>query len=159
MLRLPNFSTIKQYSRIGALSIQEGLEYIRVSRIMEKREHQIIFGVRVRAGGARLATYLYKGVACVTCSRKGSYFAIENCKWQTTEGYHLNLWGIDTNGNHFLMTSDHIIPKSKGGLGIIQNRQPMCSKCNTKKGNLLPEQFTRREIRLGLKKEANEAIV
>ena len=33
------------------------------------------------------------------------------------------------------MTKDHILPRSKGGLGIMDNLQIMCEPCNTAKGN------------------------
>jgi len=34
-----------------------------------------------------------------------------------------------------LMTIDHILPKSRGGGNNINNYQPMCQPCNSKKGN------------------------
>jgi len=153
MLRLPNFSNISQYKRVGAISLVEGLEFIRSSRLStaNRLEPKTIFGVKFRCGSNRLATFLYKGTDCVNCGRKGSYFALEWCKNQTAGLCHLNLWGITDKGIHFLMTSDHIMPKSKGGEGSIQNRQPMCAGCNSKKGNLTPEQLRIRAIRRELK--------
>ena len=43
--------------------------------------------------------------------------------------------GIDTNGVERLMTVDHIIPKSMGGSHNLSNLQPMCVRCNGKKGS------------------------
>ena len=33
------------------------------------------------------------------------------------------------------LTVDHILPKSLGGPDILENYQPMCAPCNTRKGN------------------------
>lgn len=136
LLLLPNLFSMNQYQRIGALSILEGLDCIK------KGGTQRLLGVHVSLQGQRLWTYLYKGIKCVSCERQGHYFAVEKCRHggpnSLKEKYHINLWGIDKRGNHFLMTSDHIIPKSRGGDGSLSNRQPMCIKCNNKKGHLLP---------------------
>jgi 5-methylcytosine-specific restriction endonuclease McrA len=50
----------------------------------------------------------------------------------------LNLYAIK-DGLEVLMTSDHIIPRSKGGPTILENLQPMCHICNGRKGNNMPE--------------------
>jgi 5-methylcytosine-specific restriction endonuclease McrA len=34
-----------------------------------------------------------------------------------------------------VMTVDHIIPRSKGGLDIMENLLPACRKCNYSRGN------------------------
>jgi hypothetical protein len=142
-LLLPNFAYIKQYRRAGAISLLEGLRRIAAGQM--KEEKQVLFGVMVNFSGNRIATYLFKGITCAACKKRGSYFAVEKCRHDRGDTYHLNLWGIESSGRHFLMTSDHIIPKSKGGTGNIRNRQPMCVRCNTKKADLTPEQLAQKE--------------
>lgn len=93
----------------------------------------IIDGVKIKVGSPRLRTYL-KGTDCVHCGLKGSFFAVEACK-PSFKNYHLNLYALTPGGGEVMMTSDHIHPKSKGGLGSLRNRQPMCRNCNEKKGN------------------------
>jgi len=44
------------------------------------------------------------------------------------------------------ITLDHIYPRSFGGFSIPENLKPCCAKCNSQKGELLPEQY--RELRL-----------
>lgn len=80
----------------------------------------------------RMKTYL-KGVVCVRCGLKGKYFM--KTKYSNQPRPHLNLYAIDERGREVLMTSDHILPKSKGGGSSLGNRQPMCAECNTEKGN------------------------
>jgi 5-methylcytosine-specific restriction endonuclease McrA len=38
-----------------------------------------------------------------------------------------------------MITKDHIIPRSKGGKDILDNYQPMCIICNSKKADKLEE--------------------
>ena len=49
----------------------------------------------------------------------------------------LNLYATDRNGQLVLMTRDHIIPKSVGGIDHIDNLRPACATCNEQRGNKL----------------------
>jgi len=90
-------------------------------------------GDLIKGNSKRYQLFFTKGMKCVSCGIEGKYFAKER-----TEGdisYHLNLYGIDNNGNEVLMTKDHIIPTSKGGKNKLENFQTMCVCCNQEKGN------------------------
>jgi len=77
----------------------------------------------------RLKTYL-KGTSCVHCGIEAHYFAVEQGpRW------HLNLYHLKENGKEVMMTSDHIVPKAKGGTDGLHNRQPMCQPCNNLKAD------------------------
>lgn len=91
----------------------------------------------VKVSGARLRTFL-KGVKCVNCSLTGSFFAIEATKPKYSN-FHLNLYALTPKGKEVLMTSDHIVPLSKDGVGGLRNRQPMCQICNAKKADKMPD--------------------
>jgi hypothetical protein len=46
-----------------------------------------------------------------------------------------------------MITSDHIIPMSKGGGSDVSNRQPMCSPCNTIKGSFESVEMGKRYLK------------
>jgi len=48
---------------------------------------------------------------------------------------HLDLYGIDKDGDLHMITIDHIHPKSKGGRNHVSNYQAMCKVCNEKKAD------------------------
>ena len=68
------------------------------------------------------------------CGLEGSYFALE--KPGNSKTPHFNLYAFK-DGFEILMTSDHIIPRSKGGSNALDNRQCLCHTCNEKKGSNL----------------------
>jgi len=78
----------------------------------------------------RLRVFHAHGKECATldCQKKGIYLIKAK---NTDGGYHIDLYTKDFE----LMTIDHIVPKSKGGLNTIENLQPMCHTCNTKKAD------------------------
>lgn len=94
-------------------------------------------GDLIKGNSQRYQTFFTKGCKCVVCGIEGKFFAKEKFVDQST--YHLNLYAVDDNGDEILMTKDHIIPRSKGGIDDISNYQTMCKLCNEAKGNKLED--------------------
>lgn len=100
----------------------------------DKRLAKIDFdGDSIKGNSQRYQTFFTKGCKCVVCGIEGKFFAKEKFVDQST--YHLNLYAVDDNGDEILMTKDHIMPHSKGGIDDIGNYQTMCKLCNEAKGN------------------------
>lgn len=109
-----------------------------------------LHGEQIRMGSARYRLFK-ENLCCVKCGIEGRYYAVEtsakrdkkNGGWIALRGPsrepHLNLYAINKQGHEVLMTKDHVIPKSKGGTNTDDNYQTMCSPCNNKKGNKVPE--------------------
>jgi len=76
-----------------------------------------------------------KGTVCKNCGLEGIYFALE--RFKDAKKPHFNLYGKDPKGNETMLTKDHIIPKSKGGLNAMCNYQVLCEKCNFTKGDTM----------------------
>ena len=81
----------------------------------------------------RLKVFNEKGLQCVRCSRIGKYLIEAQDK---SGGIHIDVYTKDFE----LMTVDHIKPKSKGGKYDIENLDPMCCFCNTKKADKYDEE-------------------
>ena len=102
----------------------------------DKRLAKVDFdGDLIKGNSQRYQTFFTKGCKCVVCGIEGKFFAKE--KFTDLSSYHLNLYAVDDNGDEILMTKDHIIPRSKGGIDDISNYQTMCKICNESKGNKL----------------------
>lgn len=99
----------------------------------KKKKKIDFYGDMIKPNSQRYQTFYYKGCTCSKCGLKASYF--EKNKMSNENTYHLNLYGIDENGNEVLFTKDHILPKSLGGENYITNFQPMCERCNKKKSS------------------------
>lgn len=82
----------------------------------------------------RMRVFYHKGVECVICKRKATQLAVGI---DFTGSEHIDIY----DDKFYPLTVDHIIPKSKGGTNDLENLQPMCAKCNFKKGNLMPEEI------------------
>jgi hypothetical protein len=80
----------------------------------------------------RLRVFFHHGTTCInnSCSKEGIYLIKAK---NNAGGFHIDLY----TENFEMMTIDHIIPKSKGGNNDINNLQPMCNTCNTKKADTI----------------------
>ena len=74
---------------------------------------------------------------CVDCGIEGNLFVLES--HHKGETPHMNLYAVDADGKMVLMTKDHIFPRSKGGLNVMENYQTMCQICNANKGDRMEE--------------------
>lgn len=99
------------------------------------KEKVDFYGDRIKPNSQRYQTFYYKGCTCVKCGLKASYFEKDRMSNETS--YHLNLYGVDSQGNEVMFTKDHILPKSKGGKDYITNYQPMCERCNVNKSSTM----------------------
>jgi hypothetical protein len=90
----------------------------------------------VPMGSHRYQLYAKKGVVCVSCGLKGKFFALERGHKDNPIRPHFNLYAIDPKtGKEVMITKDHIKPRSKGGKNRLENYQPMCFRCNQRKGD------------------------
>jgi 5-methylcytosine-specific restriction endonuclease McrA len=90
----------------------------------------------------RLSVFAFKGVKCSVpnCKHEGAF--LMECEQRSNktgkvQGIHIDLYTKD----FALMTVDHHIALANGGNDHLDNKFPMCSKHNGKKGKLPPEIF------------------
>ena len=99
-------------------------------------------GDPIHMGSDRYLNFATNGLTCVECGLTGTYFSKEtDDMYSPNPRYHFNLYAINADGHEVMMTKDHILPRSRGGADSIENYQPMCCKCNKRKGNKLPEEM------------------
>lgn len=75
-----------------------------------------------------------RSVTCVKCGVKATHFWLE--RYKKEKHCHLNMYA-STKGGEMLMTKDHIIPRSLGGVNELSNMQTMCCWCNNRKGTAI----------------------
>ena len=119
--------TSKGYTRDGLIAMEEVFKNL--------ENHYAIFnGHEIDMFSHRYHVF-NRSLICVTCGLTGSYFAIEKGHGSRIDKWHLNLYAITDTFVEVLMTKDHIIPVSKGGMHSMDNYQTMCMPCNSRKGN------------------------
>lgn len=128
LLKIPyENSTLKVPSRIGHNYIP--IRVLPMSDLEKFKKHR------------RLKVFYYKGLKCVSCPKEGKYLIKSRDRF---DNIHIDVYTKDFK----LMTIDHIKPKSKGGTYALPNLDPMCTKCNFRKGNFYEQYLIREEINL-----------
>ena len=131
------------------LPVNEILPYLKLpTHDIEKNDRYHDFlGVNVLISNMKLGCFLHNGIICAKCGCSGQYFLLErhgNSRGISRKGKHINriihpyrlqLYFVLPGGKEMMMTKDHIIPKSRGGHGEIDNLQTMCHRCNCDKGS------------------------
>lgn len=131
-------SLIKMYIYARIVMKKELIQRYNAERLLLQLYHNsqtanngVILAGYHRAGyNKRMKLFYEKGRHCVSCGVEGEYIVLERNLDQPTP--HLNMYTRDGQ----LMTVDHILPKKQGGKDKIKNLQPMCHKCNNRKGSL-----------------------
>lgn len=112
-------------------------DYIRGTKRYEGRRNKLRVQINdeytVKPFSQRYELFFTKSTTCVACGLEGTHFTLE--RFEHDVHAHLNLYGINEEGEEVLLTKDHIQPKSKGGLNDLSNYQTMCKSCNNAKGN------------------------
>jgi hypothetical protein len=100
-----------------------------------KPSRQPINGQAVGISSLRLQTFFNHGTTCSCCGLEASHFAIErnDADELRNSPYHLNLWGVNSEGEEVLFTHDHILARALGGKDNLSNTQTMCTICNFEK--------------------------
>jgi len=76
-------------------------------------------------------------ICCVNCGLEASFFSVDSFTGTNVRpGAHLNLYGINSNGDEVLFTHDHILARGLGGSDNLKNTQVMCLNCNAKKSRV-----------------------
>jgi hypothetical protein len=122
------------------LTLQEGFEVAD-----QERHNRLVHGVEVSlASGIALFRYLrHVPIVCHLCGCIADrWIASRQCKGRSKPV--LNLYGVKlVKTKHgevqhiVMMTRDHIIPKSKGGVDNVLNLRPACEFCNSRRGSAM----------------------
>ena len=118
--------------------VKQDVNNSKCQRRDKNAEHSIkVEGYDVYTTSLRYKTFIEKGYKCVCCGRVGTHYILEHPKGSNEKRAHFNLYSDD----NVLMTKDHILPKSMGGVDKIENMRTMCAICNSKKGNTVPDGY------------------
>lgn len=138
------------YERLKKINIDKVLyemQKAKDNKIGKKRV--MLENIPLKLLSLRLQTFLEDGIKCYNCNLEASFFAVErdliSAQKDPENKYHLNLWGINEEGEEVLFTHDHVLARALGGKNDRTNTKTMCTKCNFEKS--LKEQEILKEQR------------
>lgn len=160
----------RKYERVDTLTIDQVVKAV-INRDIEEKNHfatkpenrtfqnlpkrSNCAGHMLRLNSVRLQTFSLFGTDCITCGIQGKFFAVER-ELGSTNGYHANLYAVDEDGNEVMMTHDHILARSLGGVDNTSNTQTMCTHCNAAK-SVIERQILKKRKETGMIKSLKKA--
>lgn len=127
----------KVYERFGVVPAEELVEQFPFGKNEDAPRKKEYFGKMVKLTSPRYEAIARYGFQCQQCGLMGIVFILERSRAQNTNKCHFNLYGINKKGELEQLTIDHVTPRAKGGLDILENKQILCFTCNNKKGDRL----------------------
>ena len=122
------------YDRHSTAAMDPLIDEIRRRMDEYPRPKTEVNGQIVKIHSLRLRTFAIHGTVCSSCGLHATHFAVERTSKNTNHSsYHINLYGINSDGREVLFTHDHTLARALGGKDSIENTTTMCSPCNNKK--------------------------
>jgi hypothetical protein len=116
------------------VSLEQGFEVL-----TKEKPDRLVRGVHVNPpSGKLLFEHLWDNghmLRCWECNRLANCWIVEKGKNDRIGSPNLNLYSKGEDGSYMLMTRDHIIPRSYGGVDAVENLRMACSQCNSDRGN------------------------
>lgn len=142
------YNSFKGYYTITEFDIDNVLDNIGKNKVFNYN------GYKFKLDHVRYRVFKEKGVVCKCCGKTG---VIALLQFNDYYGVHINFYYI-TGANAFkLMTIDHTIPASLGGTTTVANLEPMCTRCNSKKGAKINIELLR-SYHVDLYRESNKTF-
>lgn len=124
------FNLHKPLICLGVFPIEDVLPFLEVERKIFRDRQGRDWSLNLTSQRLKL----FRGNrTCVCCGIEGTFLKLEQHLPQDVP--HFNLYASTELYGDMMLTKDHIIPKSAGGLCIMSNYQTMCARCNAIKDN------------------------
>lgn len=141
-----------KFHRAGKMSIEEGMALIRGHMQKSKsqqRKRVEVMGHEIALNSLRLYTFATTPACCSNpeCGMVATHFAVEiqtKGNQPVNSHYQLNMYGEDQYGHKILMTHDHTLARSLGGVDGLANTSTMCKNCNQRKSIFESQEVERR---------------
>lgn len=119
----------KRLIHLGMFELDDVLPFVTVE---DSRRDYVVGDVvyQVRMNSDRYHVFKANN-KCVSCGLAGTKMVLDRNVGDQSP--HFNMYG-EEHGRLVLMTKDHVIAKSKGGIDRLDNYMTMCSTCNNLKG-------------------------
>ena len=117
----------RRLARAGVYNTEYVLDLIEEQKLLKNNKFTLDKHT-IKVNSSRYPVFK-ESLVCSSCGLTGVYFALE--KHPGVVGlWHFNLYAINKDNMQVLMTKHHVIPRSKGGTGKLENLQTMCFPCN-----------------------------